>query len=73
MMEVTQYFIKTRKKKGMMFINDLLDHNGDKLSIKVFNKKNSLHVNILQNGGFVKSVKDCVFSFSFAPFFISTR
>lgn len=53
----------------MMFINDLLDHNRDILSFKVFNKKkNSLHVNILQNGGFVKSVKDHVFSFSFAPF-----
>ena len=60
-------FYRNWKNKGIVSINDLLDSNGDLLTFE-FQRKFHLQSNFLVFEGLVRSMKDYIFSFIFAPF-----
>ena len=61
-------FYRSWKNKGILMINDLLDPNGDLLTYVEFQRKYQLQSNFLAYEGIVKSIKDYIFSFRYAPF-----
>ena len=61
-------FYRSWKNKGIITINDLLDPNGEILSYADFQRKYQLPTNFLVYEGIVRSIKDYIFSFNFAPF-----
>ena len=61
-------FYRSLKNKGILMINDLLDLNGDLLTYVEFQRKYQLQSNFLAYEGIVKSIKDFIFSFRYAPF-----
>ena len=66
-------FYRSWKNKGILLINDLLDLNGDLLSYAEFQTKFDLQTNFLVFEGIVKSIKNCIFSFGLAPFYIDKK
>ena len=61
-------FYRSWKNKRILLINDLLDLNGDLLSYVEFQTKFGLQTNFLVFEGIVKSIKNYIFIFGFAPF-----
>ena len=63
------YFTETGKEdKGVLSIDDLLDSYGDLLTFIEFQRKFHLPSNFLVFEGLVRSIKDYIFCFTFAPF-----
>ena len=61
-------FYRSWKNKGIITINDLLYPNREILSYADFQRKYQLPTNVLVYEGIVRSIKDYIFSFNFAPF-----
>ena len=51
---------KNWENKGIAFINDLMDTNGDFLSFEIFCGNYSLQTHFLQYEGFVKSIRSYI-------------
>lgn len=61
-------FYRSWRNNGVLLINDLLDSNGEILTFNEFQRKFNLRTNFLQFEGFIRSIKDYIFSFRFAHF-----
>lgn len=61
-------FYPNWKDNGILLINDLLDNNGNLVSLEIFQRKFRVHTNFLEFEGLISSVRNYLYSCRFEHF-----